>query len=482
MGMNDLTPEEQEMLARLAKGLESDKIDKYNLTPTEQKVLALLVQGLGNEEIMGLLFVSKRTVEDHISKVYRKLHTRDRNRLIYLASADTTNSAEQTRPTVADFKRIRRLRGDERRQRSLVEAARAHYEACGYQWTTADHHFLSCDDWCVDQPILLTEESVTYDVVRDGSIDSLYESSSRYWPDAPDGSRIDRYSDAITAYDHPKESSLWANNLSYRLTQLDRTVNRGFHLMVARMNYFDGHDCWAALEYESLARLAAGESIAGPYRQAMGDPFQLAKRNVAVGLSVLTVRRDPELGNTFYLHLRGKEDATLPNMYGALPAGEFQPASKGPGAFERDLSLWKCILREYAEEMLGYPVYVPHGNAPNYGEEILRLNSELGEGVQPYILDFGLDPVTLKAGFRIACIIDAEVFDVVFPDMVSETPEGEVLSPDQDDPPRGKPRRGFPLTENEVTTMLDEDQLTTAVRLLIRETWNHREVLGLTTG
>jgi hypothetical protein len=382
------------------------------------------------------------------------------------------------RNTVAAFKKTRRLRGDAGKQRSLVEAARAHYDALGYQWTSTGRHFLTRSDWSLDEPLPLTDNNVTYKQSPVGPEEGLYEASSRYWPEAPDGTPIERYSDAITAHDPPSNSSLWTNNLSYRLVDLSRTNNWGFELTVARMNYFDGYDCWAALEFESLVRLEARESFAGPYRVAMGEPFDLAQRNVAVGVSVLTVRRDPELGNSYYLHLRSKDDATLPNMFGALPAGEFQPASKGPGSFGDDLSLWKCILREYAEEMLGYPVQDQHGNAPDYDERIVTFSNQLGEGVQPYILDFGLDPVTLKAGFRIVCIIDAEVFDMTFADMVERTDEGEVLGSKRS--PLGKLRKGFPLTEKEVAKMLNEDGLTAAVRFLITETWRNREFLGLT--
>ena len=387
-----------------------------------------------------------------------------------------------TKISPAEFKKIRTLRGKASTQQSLVEAAKAYYDGLGIQWTSVGSHFLIRVDWGIDQPLLLTHNNIIYKFSPVGPEEGLYESASPYWPDAPDGTAIVRYSDAISAHDPPKESSLWTNNVSYRLVQVDRTSSGGFELTVARMDYFDGYDCWAALEYESLTRLDAGESFAGPYRSAMGDPFDLATRNVAVGLSVLTVRRDPQLGDSYYLHLRSGEDATLPNMFGAVPAGEFQPASKGPGAFINDLSLWKCILREYAEEMLGHPVNDPHGNAPDYDKKVTKLDSELGRGVRPYILDFGLDPVTLKAGFRIVCIIDNDVFDEVFSDMVPITVEGEVLWSDESKPQSGKARRGFPLTEEKVTEMLQTEGLTAAVRLLIKETWKHREYLGLTAG
>jgi DNA-binding CsgD family transcriptional regulator len=52
-----------------------------SLTATEERVAALAAQGMTNREIAGQLFMTVRTVEWNLSKVYRKLHLRSRTEL-----------------------------------------------------------------------------------------------------------------------------------------------------------------------------------------------------------------------------------------------------------------------------------------------------------------------------------------------------------------------------------------------------------------
>ena len=50
----------------------------HRLTPREREVLRLLAQGLANKEIAAELFISVRTVERHVGKVYDKIGVRGR--------------------------------------------------------------------------------------------------------------------------------------------------------------------------------------------------------------------------------------------------------------------------------------------------------------------------------------------------------------------------------------------------------------------
>jgi DNA-binding CsgD family transcriptional regulator len=51
------------------------------LTASELRVAELVIQGLGNQEVAVQLSISKRTVDTHLGRIYRKLHISGRNRL-----------------------------------------------------------------------------------------------------------------------------------------------------------------------------------------------------------------------------------------------------------------------------------------------------------------------------------------------------------------------------------------------------------------
>jgi DNA-binding NarL/FixJ family response regulator len=51
------------------------------LTATEQKVAVLAARGRTNKEIAAELFLSPKTVEVHLTRVYRKLGVRSRTEL-----------------------------------------------------------------------------------------------------------------------------------------------------------------------------------------------------------------------------------------------------------------------------------------------------------------------------------------------------------------------------------------------------------------
>ena len=78
MGSPGWADEARSELARLG-GRRRQSPDE--LTPTEQQVVELAADGLANKEIASALFITVRTVEEHLKNAYAKLGIRSRTQL-----------------------------------------------------------------------------------------------------------------------------------------------------------------------------------------------------------------------------------------------------------------------------------------------------------------------------------------------------------------------------------------------------------------
>ena len=68
-------------LARSGKALRRGGAQRDELTPAEVEVAGLAAEGRTNREIAGALWMSEKTVEAHLSRIYRKLRVRNRAEL-----------------------------------------------------------------------------------------------------------------------------------------------------------------------------------------------------------------------------------------------------------------------------------------------------------------------------------------------------------------------------------------------------------------
>jgi two-component system, NarL family, nitrate/nitrite response regulator NarL len=62
----------------VASARASDPITRHGLTPRELEVLHLVAEGRSNREIADVLFLSERTVENHVRHVLDKLEVPSR--------------------------------------------------------------------------------------------------------------------------------------------------------------------------------------------------------------------------------------------------------------------------------------------------------------------------------------------------------------------------------------------------------------------
>jgi hypothetical protein len=160
-----------------------------------------------------------------------------------------------------------------------------------------------------------------------------------------------------TAIRYLKSPALFENRHSYRLLGVDWHGDGG-ELTFGLSTFFDKLD-----SAEPFAHKAAAAELAGqldwtqlPYRSLVTDPFDLSDRAVNPGINTLTIPwdRNTDTG-TFFLLQRNPAQVTNGRHYSLLPAGEFQPASISTDSAATDLDLWRNMVREYSEEMLGQP-------------------------------------------------------------------------------------------------------------------------------
>lgn len=293
------------------------------------------------------------------------------------------------------------------------------------------------------------------------------------------GLAFETYSAAVKHLDPPQ---LFESRPSYRY--LGGTVTSGV-LGFGLASYFDKLDVSEALAHElaaaCLAHPAADVSdLRGilPFRELIGDPFDPARRAIIPAITTLTIRlRRFPAPPSFLLHWRDPSRvATAAGVYDVIPAGEFQPSSMGLWDRRNDFSLWRNMVREYSEEVLGHPEHDGTRSVPiDYTNWLFyqQLSAARAQGkVTAHLLGFGLDALTLAATLLTVVVIDDDVFDEIFGTMVQFNEEGEVVSIGD-----GRAADGVPFTEESVTRMLEAEPMAAPGAACLALAWQHRHSL-----
>lgn len=320
-------------------------------------------------------------------------------------------------------------------------------------------------DWLPSEPVPLRDVHLDYlPETPFTGLTGAEDAASDVLPLQPDGSRYRRYSDALVDLASP--GSLH-NLATYRL--LSAELRGTPRLVLGDGRYFDGLDVGEASAHE-YAAVDLGEITTPTLRPAVGDPTDLTRRPVNVAISALTLRHDRRTGDvTMPLHHRdAAKVGHAGGMFQVIPVGVFQPTGEQPWNVTNDLSLWRLLLREYAEELLGASEDYDTTEAPfdydawPFGAQ---MTSALDDGrTRAYVLGLGVDPLTFATDLLAAVVFDADTFDELFATAVTDNAEGSVLAT-------------VPFTEDQVDRYAGHEPTQAAGAALLRLAWHHRGAL-----
>jgi hypothetical protein len=314
---------------------------------------------------------------------------------------------------------------------------------------------LAAPGWVPAEPVPLAD--VALECAPPGDLATVH-GGAPLRPERPDGTRYPSYSDTLRELAAP---AVFENRPTYRLTEADFTQPR---LAFARGCYFDGVDAGEAAAHEYAATRLGGPPAG--LRALIRDPWDLRRRPVNLAISTLTLRFDRATGRaSFLLHWRDPAQVGhAGGLYQVIPVGVFQPS--GEGAWTWDFSLWRCMIREFAEEL--------GGRSEDYGPGLVdydswpfarQLTAALDRGqIRVWCLGLGTDPLTFATDLLTVAVIDSHVFDDLFSLSPRRNAEGSMLA-----------AREFaaPVIDGVVTT----DPVQAAGAAVLRLAWQHRETL-----
>ncbi|MFD0901407.1 hypothetical protein [Actinomadura sediminis] len=216
------------------------------------------------------------------------------------------------------------------------------------------------------------------------------------------------YAQALGALARP---AVFEDRPAYRLVG----VAPGPALRLSPARYFDGVNVGEAVAHE----LAAGRR---GLRERIGDPCDLARRTALPAITTVTLTAS----GTYLLHRRdAAKVAHAGGLFQVMPVGVFQPLR--PQDERRDLDLWRCMVREYAEEVLGRDEDYGDGFDQDAWPFHRALTAARTDGrARAYFLGLGVDPLTLALDVLTAVVFDDDAFAGLFGDAVEVNAEGEV--------------------------------------------------------
>ena len=352
-------------------------------------------------------------------------------------------------------------------------------------WRLPQAPMLSQPSWLPDTPIALEDIELEWEPNPPKPIIVGCEPEARsLLPLRTRRQTFPSYSSAIRYLSPP---SLFENRPCYRLLDATLSGHTQACLRFGQSCYFDKIDVSEALVHElSSAMINATDSrLELPFRSLISDPFDLVLRTVNTSIVTLTIRRDPTSGEaTFFLLRRDPAKVvTGGGEYCLIPAGEFQPASVSPDSVLSDLNIWRNIVREYSEELLGQPEHDGSSGRPvDYAHwpffRAMQKARERGE-LRVYVLGIALHALSLNATIVTVAVIDSAIFDCLFREAAHVNAEGEVVVR------WGGDKEGHNLSFDEATVsrFLHAEQRVSSTAITgLSLAWRHRADILNSTG
>lgn len=328
-----------------------------------------------------------------------------------------------------------------------------------------DVPLLVVPQWLPAKPIALRDVRLEHRTEPPfGGLAGTEEIVGALLPQRPDGTSYRRYSEVVADLAPP---AVLLDLPTYRLRSGEL---RGAPLLsFGNGSYFDGLDVGEAAAHEHAAA-ELGASGGQPLRAAAGDPTDLARRPANLAVSALTLRHDRSAGETtMVLHRRdAAKVGHAGGLFQVLPVGVFQPTGPEPWNVTNDFSLWRLLLREYAEELLGASEDYDTTEAPYdydgwpFGA---RMTAALDSGgARASVLGMGVDPLTFATDLLVAVVLDSATYDELLAAAVESNAEGSVHA-------------AVPFTADQVERYAGREPTQAAGAALLRLAWQHRDAL-----
>jgi len=295
-------------------------------------------------------------------------------------------------------------------------------------------------------------------------------------------SRFGCYAAALGTLSRP---ALFEDRACYRLLEAAAApgpANLGF----GTGRYFEVINTCEAVAHEYAAATLDASDPARPLgldelplRSLIGDPTDLGRRPVMTAIAVLVLRADRASGQTaMILHWRDPARvASGGGLYQVAPVGVFQPSHDAGWNRDNDFSLWRSIVRELAEELLGGGEDY-HSDAAPIDYQRWPLYTALAGARQAgrlgvFWLGLGADPLTLAADMLTVAVFDADLFDETFAALVPANDEGRIITGDG----AAGVAAGVPFQASNVERFGTTEPMQAAGAALLRLAWKHRSTL-----